>query len=122
MKRKFAFTHLNTLDTLGCELVLVAGGAVDVVLLRDEALGPDGVCAHAAHEALLVPLPGLVLHLLHAGPEHLPARVTPGSELLVVAVTAINSVRNNCQDVLHLNINCVLLTCLPYSRTAYPRD
>ena len=36
------------------------------MLLRDEALGPDGVLAGAAHEALLVPLPGLVLHLLHA--------------------------------------------------------
>jgi len=84
--------HLITFDTLGGELILVAGGAVDVVLLGDEALGPDGVVAHAAHEALLMPLPGLVLHLLHPGPEHLPARVTPGSELLVVAVTAIDSV------------------------------
>ena len=67
LKRKFDITHLITFDTLGGELVLVAGGAVDVVLLGDEALGPDGVVAHTAHEALLMPLPGLVLHLLHAG-------------------------------------------------------
>ena len=62
--------YLSALDTLGCKLVLVAGGAVDLVLLGDEALGADGVGAHAAYEALLVPLPGLVLHLLHPGPEH----------------------------------------------------
>ena len=58
--------HLTALNALCCELLLVALGAVDVVLLRDEALGPDGVLAGAAHKALLVPLPGLVLHLLHA--------------------------------------------------------
>ena len=58
--------HLTALNALCCELLLVALGAVDVVLLRDEALGPDGVLAGAAHEAFLVPLPGLVLHLLHA--------------------------------------------------------
>ena len=56
---------LAALDALGGELVLVALGAVDVVLLRDEALGPDGVLAGAADEALLVPLTSLVLHLLH---------------------------------------------------------
>ena len=59
-------TDLLALDALGGELVLVALGAVDVVLLGDERLGADGVLARAAHEALLVPLPRLVLHLLHA--------------------------------------------------------
>ena len=57
--------HLAALDALRRELLLVALGAVDVVLLRDEALGADGVLAGAADEALLVPLTGLVLHLLH---------------------------------------------------------
>ena len=57
--------HLATLDTLRRELLLVTLGAVDVVLLRDEALCADGVLAGAADEALLVPLPSLVLHLLH---------------------------------------------------------
>jgi len=85
--------HLSALDTLGCKLVLVAGGAVDLVLLGDEALGAYGVGAHAAYEALLVPLPGLVLHLLHPGPEHLSARVAPRRELIVVAVSAVDSVR-----------------------------
>ena len=85
--------HLTALNALCCELLLVALGAVDVVLLRDEALGPDGVLAGAAHEALLVPLAGLVLHLLHPGPEHLPARVTPGRELGVIAITAVDSAK-----------------------------
>ena len=57
--------HLAALDALRRELLLVALGAVDVVLLRDEALGPDGVLAGAADETLLVPLTSLVLHLLH---------------------------------------------------------
>ena len=57
--------HLTALNALCCELLLVALGAVDVVLLGDEALGADGVLAGAADEALLVPLTSLVLHLLH---------------------------------------------------------
>ena len=47
-------------------LNLITLGTVDVVLLGDERLGANGVLARAAHEALLVPLPRLVLHLLHA--------------------------------------------------------
>ena len=35
------------------------------MLLGDEGLGADRVLAGAADEALLVPLTGLVLHLLH---------------------------------------------------------
>ena len=58
--------YLGTLDTLGGKLVFITAGTVDVVLLGDEGLGPDGVVAGTAGEALLVPLPGLVLHLLHA--------------------------------------------------------
>ena len=61
-----SLSNLGALDTLGGKLVFVAPGAVDVVLLGDEGLSPDGVVAGTAGEALLVPLPGLVLHLLHA--------------------------------------------------------
>ena len=57
--------HLAALDALCGKLLLVTLGAVDVVLLRDEALGADGVLAGAADEALLVPLTSLILHLLH---------------------------------------------------------
>ena len=73
-------TYFVTLDAFGCKLVLVALCAVDVVLLGDERLGADGALARAAHEALLVPLPRLVLHLLHACTEnkvHLHVVVTP---------------------------------------------
>ena len=37
--RELTLLYLATLDTLGGKLVLVALGAVDVVLLRDEGLG-----------------------------------------------------------------------------------
>jgi len=57
-------THLVALDTPGGELVLVASGTVDLLLARDEALRADRVLADHAAEALLVPLSGLVLHLL----------------------------------------------------------
>lgn len=57
---------LVALDAASSELVLVAAGAVDLLLARDEAPRADGVLAHHAAEALLVPLPCLVLHLLGA--------------------------------------------------------
>ncbi|KAJ4436784.1 hypothetical protein ANN_16916 [Periplaneta americana] len=62
----FKSTHLVALDAAGCELLLVAGGAVDLLFTRDEALGSYGCLAHTAAEALLVPLACLVLHLLCA--------------------------------------------------------
>ena len=62
--------YLVALDTLGGKLVLVAAGAVDVILLGDEALGPNSVGAGATGEALLMPLSHLVLHLLHTSPGH----------------------------------------------------
>ena len=103
--------HLATLDTLRRELLLVTLGAVDVVLLRDEALCADGVLAGAADEALLVPLPSLVLHLLHTcrprmceikstfvtlhlltSLEDVSTSVTASGKLGVIAGTAVNSV------------------------------
>ena len=62
------------------------------MLLGDEGLGADGVLAGAADEALLVPLPRLVLHLLHAGLEDVPAAVAAGGELSIVARPAVNTV------------------------------
>ena len=62
------------------------------MLLGDKAFGSDGVLAGAADEALLVPLPGLVLHLLHARLEHVPAAVAPGRELGVVTRAAVNTI------------------------------
>ena len=71
---------------------LITLGTVDVVLLGDEGLGADGVLAGAADEALLVPLPRLVLHLLHAGLEDVPAAVAPGGKLSIVARSAVDTV------------------------------
>jgi len=81
---------LTALDAASGELLLVAGCAVDLLLAGDEALGADGRLADDAAEALLVPLPRLVLHLLVSCPEDLPAAITAGSESGVVAGTAVN--------------------------------
>lgn len=56
--------YLVTLDTTRSKLLLVAGGAVDLLLPRDEALGPDGTLAHTAAETFLVPLTSFILHFL----------------------------------------------------------
>jgi len=84
--------HLAALDALCGKLLLVTLGAVDVVLLRDEALGADGVLAGAADEALLVPLTSLVLHLLHTSLEDVSTSVTASGKLGVIAGTAVDSV------------------------------
>lgn len=57
-------TYLVALDTSSSKLLLVAGGTVDLLLAWDEALGADGALADTTREARLVPLAGLVLHLL----------------------------------------------------------
>jgi len=93
--------HLATLDTLRRELLLVTLGAVDVVLLRDEALCADGVLAGAADEALLVPLPSLVLHLLHTSLEDISTPVTSGGELGVIARSTVDSVRLRTKLLVH---------------------
>merc|ERR1712233_8638 len=84
--------HLAALDALCGKLLLVTLGAVDVVLLRNEALGADGVLAGAADEALLVPLTSLILHLLHTSLEHISTSVTASGKLGVIAGTAVDSV------------------------------
>ena len=58
--------NLGALDALSGKFVLITAGTVDVVLLGDEGLCPNGVGACTAGKALFVPLPGLVLHLFHA--------------------------------------------------------
>jgi len=57
-------THLVALNTPGGELVLVTCGAVNFLLARDEALRADRIFANHAAEAFLVPLYGLIFHLL----------------------------------------------------------
>jgi len=84
--------HLAAFDAFCCEFLLVALGAIDVMLLGDEALGADGVLAGAAHETLLMPLPGLVLHLLHAGLENISAAIAASGKLGIIAGAAVDTV------------------------------
>lgn len=56
-------TNLVAFNAACGELVLITASAVDLLLPGDEGLGADRVLAHYAAETLLVPLPGLVLHL-----------------------------------------------------------
>jgi len=93
--------NLVALDAAGSKLLLVAGGAVDLLLARDEALGADCGLANDAAEALLMPLPGLVLHLLRAGTEDLAAAIAAGGELGVVAVAAVDVVRLGAELLVH---------------------
>jgi len=93
--------HLAALNALGGELFLITLGTVDVVLLGDEGLGADGVLAGAADEALLVPLTGLVLHLLHTSLEHVSTSVTPGGKLGVIARSTVDSVRLRTKLLVH---------------------
>jgi hypothetical protein len=64
--KKFKLTHLVALDAAGSKLLLIAGGTVDLLLTRDEALGAYGGFAYTATEALFMPLTCLILHLLCA--------------------------------------------------------
>lgn len=84
--------NLITLDALGCELVLVAFSAINVMLLWDERLCANRIVTGAANKTLFVPLPCLVLHLLHACSENVAAAITPGCKLGVITGSAINSI------------------------------
>ena len=85
--------HLATLDTLCREFFFIAFGAVDVMLFGYKGLCADGVLAGAADEALFVPLPGLVFHLLHPRLENVAAAVATGGELRVIAGAAVDPIR-----------------------------
>lgn len=83
---------LLALDATGCVLLFVASGAVDLLFTGDEGLGTDGGLADTAAEALLVPLSGLVFHLFGSSTEDFSTAVTSGSELRIVAVSAVDLV------------------------------
>jgi len=84
--------HLAALNALCSELFLVAFRAVDIVLLGNEAFGPDWILAGAADEAFLVPLPSLILHLLHSGFEHISTSIAASGELCIIAGTTVYSI------------------------------
>lgn len=68
---------LVALNASGCELLLVAAGAVDLLLPGYKGLGANDRLADAATEAFLVPLPCLVFHLLGTGSEDITATIAP---------------------------------------------
>jgi len=82
--------HLGAFDASGSVLLLVARGAVDVEFSGDEGLGADHGAAYFADEAALVPLPTLLLHLLLASAEYIPARIASRRERSIVTVGAKN--------------------------------
>lgn len=57
-------SYLLAVEALLGKLGVMAGGAVDVVALGQEALGADRLLAFEAFEAVLVPHLVLVLHIL----------------------------------------------------------
>lgn len=66
---------LLAFGALGREELLITSDAVVVVVLGDEALGPQSFLAVVASEAILVPLLPFVLHLLGAWFEDLAASI-----------------------------------------------
>jgi hypothetical protein len=57
--------RLATPGTLGSICLLIAAVAEDITTRWDEGVGANISLAGAAGEAILMPLPALVLHLLH---------------------------------------------------------
>lgn len=88
--------HLVALNASSGKLVLVARGAIDLLLARDEALSPDRVLAYHAAEALLVPLPGLVLHLLRTWKDAKKTRFSLKLSKIFPSNIDRNSTRCNC--------------------------
>jgi hypothetical protein len=84
--------HITTLGAALGILALVAGHTYDSLVPGDEALVADGLVAFRADEALVMPLFALVLELLHPASERLTTSVTPGREIVVMAVGAVDLV------------------------------
>lgn len=79
---------LLAVETFLGELLVVAGGAVDVIALSQEALRPYRLLAFEAGEAFLVPDLVLVLHVLGAWHHHLVAALAAVSVLSGAALAA----------------------------------
>lgn len=82
--------HPRAFGALLGVVAFVARHTDDAVVARHEAFVADGVGALRAGEALVVPVAAFVLKLLHASAERLVAAVTPGGEVVVVAVGAVD--------------------------------
>lgn len=92
---------LFALNTLQGILFLVAGHTEILAVLRDEALGSDGLLAAMADEAGLMPAAALVLHLAGAWHDGLPAFLALGRVLVGVAVRAEQLVLLGSKGLVH---------------------
>jgi len=70
------------------ELFLIAPGAENILVFRDETFRANGRLAMRTAETFIMPLFAFVFHLLHTGSEDLIATVASGGESLIVTVGA----------------------------------
>lgn len=87
-----ASDDLVAFDASCRKLVLVATGAIDLLLAWDEALSTDRILADYAAETFLMPLPGFVFHLLRAGTKDFAATIATAGELSVVTIATVDFV------------------------------
>ena len=64
LRVKVSRVYLLAMEAFLGKLLVVAGGAVDVIALSQEALSADGLLAVIAGETLLMPHLVLILHIL----------------------------------------------------------
>lgn len=84
--------HPVALHTALCILLLVALDTDDFLVTWYETLVSDWLEADFTAETLFMPLLSLVLKLLHSCPKEAATTVTPSSEIVVVAISAIEFV------------------------------
>jgi len=81
--------HTITLHAALSVLFLVTRHTYDLLLARDETLVADRLLAHLAAEARLMPLLPFIFILLHTCAEDVSASVAAGSEVVIMAVGAV---------------------------------
>lgn len=84
--------HSVALDAPLSVILLVAVHADNLLVARDETLVSNRLLTDFAAEALLMPLLAFVLKLLHSCPEESLASVTSCSEVVVMAISAVELV------------------------------
>lgn len=82
--------HIRTLSAALGVLGLETWHADDSLVTWDETFVPDWLAAFSASKAVVMPLLAFVFKFLHASSERLSTLITPGSEVVVVAVAAVN--------------------------------
>lgn len=99
--------HPLALQAALCKVLLVAGHTDHLLVSRDEALVADGLLAHRATEALLMPLLALVLKLLHTGLEDVGASIAASSKVVVMAIGAVQLVVSGGEGLVHQRVGAV---------------